>query len=60
MKYLGDGIKYEEEIIEDGKIKIYTKGETKYTIESLFNGNATRFTLWDGNIIKSIKVVSNR
>lgn len=60
MKYLGDGIKYEEEIIEDGKIKIYTKGETKYTIESLFNGNVTRFTLWDGNIIKSIKVVSNR
>lgn len=60
MKYLGDGTKYEEEIIEGGKIKIYTKGETKYTIESSFNGDATKFTLWYGNIIKSTKVIFNK
>ena len=57
MKYLGDGTKYEEEIIEGGKIKIYTKGEAKYTIESPFYGDATKFTLWYGNIIKSTKVI---
>ena len=59
MKYLGDGIMYEEKIIEGDKIKIYTKGETRYTIKSPSNGDATKFTLWDGNIVKSIKVISN-
>lgn len=60
MKYLGDGTKYKEEIIEGGKIKIYAKGEIKYAIESFFSGDTAKFTLCDGNIIKPIKVIYNR
>ena len=60
MKYLVDGMKYEEEMFEDGKIKIYTKGRTKYKIEILSGSDLMKFTLWDGDIIKSIKVIPKK
>lgn len=60
MKYLVDGMKYEEEMFEDGKIKIYTKGRTKYKIELLSGSDLMKFTLWDGDIIKSIKVIPKK